>query len=250
MSDEQFWKYFNELFESIPRQGPGLNTMTAKAVGFLPRLRADQRILDIGCGSGVQTLELARRTDAKIVATDLHAPYFETLNRNATKEGLADRIMTQVADMGDLPFEDASFDVVWAEGSIFIIGFDKGLALWRRLVKPSGYLVVSDLTWYDDNPPEDVRNFCLIDPNEDISVEKRRQSIADAGYELLEEFRLPQEGWWNTYYLPLIEQLGPFEKRHQGNEEALSVAKRSRYEVELYKRYPEFFSYTFFILKR
>ena len=72
--DEHFWQYFHELFEALPRQGPGLDESTRHALGLLPPLGPDQSILDIGCGSGVQTLELARRS-RRITATDLHRPF-------------------------------------------------------------------------------------------------------------------------------------------------------------------------------
>jgi len=249
MSDELFWTYFFELYESIPRQGPGLDTCTREALKHLPVLRADQRILDIGCGAGVQTLELARSCAAEIVATDLHAPFLEMLRHNAAAEGLAGRITTQVADMADLPFADRSFDVLWAEGSSFIIGFAEGLKRWKRLLAPGAYLVVSEFTWFADNPPAELREFCVPDVKEDASPAGRRRAIAQAGYELLHEFPLPLEGWRDAYYVPLLEQLPDFEKRHAQHPEALAVAERSRHEIDLFKRYTDYFGYTFFIMK-
>lgn len=249
--DAQFWTYFHELFESIPRQGPGLDTSTREALSHLPPLRAEQRILDIGCGAGVQTLELARRCPAAILATDLHEPFLEMLKRKAQAEGyLGTRITTQMADMGELPFPDHSFDVVWAEGSSFIIGFATALERWQRLLAPDGYLVISEFTWFADDPPEELRAFCVPDPAEDASVAGRLKSIADAGYELVHSFPLPRKGWDATYYAPLAEQLTQFEARHAGNPAALEVAAHSRHELDLYKRYRDYFGYMFFIMRR
>ncbi len=249
MSEEQFWSFFHELFRSLPRQGPGLNTITDKALKCLPPLGADQRILDIGCGAGVQTLELAKKSAAEIIATDLQRPLLDILKQNTEKEGLAHRITTQVADMGDLPFEDKFFDVLWAEGSSFIIGFAKALKLWKRLIKPGGHLVVSELTWFTDDPPAELREFCLPDSKEDGTVAGRRRAIAEAGYMLLDDFPLPREGWRDAYYAPLQEKLGPFEKRHAEHPDAMAVAKHCRCEIELFKRYEDLYGYTFFILK-
>lgn len=249
MLDEQFWCYFHELYESIPRQGPGLPSSTAKALAFLPPLRADQTILDIGCGSGVQTLELARRSAARILATDLHTPFLEILKRNAQREGL-DRITVQVADMAHLPFASASFDVVWAEGSSFIIGFANGLTQWRHLLKPEGYLVISELTWTGGAIPTEWSEFCAPDPEEDMTLTGRRRAIEAAGYRLIAEFQLPREGWWDAFYLPILERLDAFEQRHAAHPQALEVVTRSRYEIDLFKRYGDSYGYTFFVLKR
>ncbi len=250
MSTNDFWTYFFKLYESTPRQGPGLDTTTRKALATLPFLTSDTRLLDIGCGSGMQTLELARSCQASIMATDIHAPFLEILQRNATKEGLAERIQTQVADMAELPFEDERFDALWAEGSIFIIGFQKGLELWRRLLKPNGYLVVSELTWFKDDPPAELREFCLMDPNEDASLPARRRAIEEAGYTLLEEFPLAREGWWDAYYKPILERLDAFEARHADHQAAMDVVKHHRTEIDLFHRYEDVYGYTFFIMKK
>ncbi len=250
MSDEQtFWTYFFELFEAIPRPGPGMDTMTAKALGCLPPLRADQQILDIGCGPGKQTLELARRCQASILATDVHEPFLKTLDHHLAQAGLAHRVTTQVADMGDLPFANASFDLVWAEGCIFIIGFAKGLAQWKRLIKPGGHLVLSELTCVSNDLPAELREFCFPDSSEDPSLEGRRNAIADAGYTVLHQFPMPREGWWEGYYVPLQEQLDAFERKYAGNPDALAVSQRSRLEIELFLRYEHLYGYTFYVLK-
>ncbi len=250
MFDEPFWKYFFELFESFPRQGPGLDVMTARALGCLPPLTSEHRVLDIGCGAGMQTLEIARKSEASLTAVDIHAPFIEMLNRRAAQEGLAGRISGYVADMNDLPFPDGTFDVLWAEGSIFILGFARGLTLWRRLLKPGGYLVVSELTWFSGNIPAELHEFCMSDPEEDASLEARRRAIEETGYRLIEEFPLPREGWWEAFYAPMFDRLDAFEERHKEHPEALAVVERCRYEIDLFHRYADLYGYTFFIMQR
>ncbi|GAM56739.1 probable transcription regulator [Vibrio ishigakensis] len=48
--------------------------------------------------------------------------------------------------MGDLPFEEDSFDVLWSEGAVYNIGFETGIRDWRKYLKSGGTLVVSELT--------------------------------------------------------------------------------------------------------
>ncbi len=247
MTTDNFWKYFFELFEALPRQGPGDKESSEKAFRLLPPLRAKQRILDIGCGSGIQTMDLARVSEARIVAIDKHPPFVDQLVKKAAEAGLSDRITAEVGDMTDLSFPDASFDVIWAEGSIFIIGFSKGLTEWRRLLEPNGYMVISEFCWFHENPAAELSEMFLREC-EVGNVEARRQAIADAGYRLVDDFILPDAGWDN-YYVPLAECLDKFEATHKDNPEALEVAAHSRHEIDLHQRYPGAYGYVFFIVQ-
>lgn len=123
MSTDNFWNYFYEIYEAIPRQGPGARESTERALRLLPFLDNRQRILDVGCGSGTQTIDLAGQTEAQIVAVDNHSPFIDQLAKRISNLSLGSKITAQVGDMNDLQFPDGSFDVIWPEGAIFIIGF-------------------------------------------------------------------------------------------------------------------------------
>lgn len=250
MSTDRFWDLFHELYEDLPRQGPGLRESTERALHLLPPLTAAQRVLDVGCGSGAQTIDLARVCEARIVAVDKHAPFLSRLRSRVAELGLGDRIEVQEGTMEDLRFPDASFDVVWSEGAIFVIGFARGLAAWRRLLVPGGYLVVSDLCWFRDDPPEELRELFLGDCPDVADVQARRDAVAASGYRLRADFVLPDAGWWESYYVPLSASLERFRAAHAGDPEALEVAARSEQEIEVYRRYPGAFGYVFFILQR
>lgn len=84
--------------------------------------------------------------------------------------------------MFEISLPDESFDIIWAEGSISNIGFEKGLREWRRLLKPKGFLVVHD----------ELRN----------TTEKLKM-IPNCGYSLLAYYPLPEDAWWIEYYGPL-----------------------------------------------
>jgi SAM-dependent methyltransferase len=250
MSTEEFWKYFFEIYEGIPRQGPGDRESTERALGLLPPLTGDHRILDVGCGSGAQTIDLARACDAQIVAVDNHPPFVSQLARRVAEAGLGGRIEAQVGDMNDLPFPDGSFDVIWAEGSIFIMGFARGLTAWRRLLAPGGHVVVSEYCWFHDDPPAELRELHLDGCSDVGDVDARRNAVARSGYRLLDDFVLPETGWWENYYVPLGECLERFHESHAGNAEALEVASRCQLEIDLYRKYVGFFGYVFFVMQR
>lgn len=250
MSLDTLPPHFFEIYEALPRQGPGDRASTERALGFLPPLTRSHRILDVGCGSGAQTLDLARATAAQIVAVDAHPPFVATLAARAAAAGLGDRIAAQVGDMGALPFPDGSFDVVWSEGAIFIIGFSKGLAEWRRLLVPGGHLVVSEFCWFLDDPPAELEEMFRGEVPDDASVDDRRRAVAANGYELIADFRLPTAVWRDSYNTPLIEQLARFRAVHAGEPEALAVAAGCERETELFKKYSAYYGYVFFVMKR
>lgn len=55
--------------------------------------------------------------------------------------------------MRALPFRSDAFGLIWSEGAIYIMGYDAGLTHWRSLLRPRGWLVVSELSWLTDQPP-------------------------------------------------------------------------------------------------
>jgi ubiquinone/menaquinone biosynthesis C-methylase UbiE len=114
---------------------------------MLKDLPTNLSILDIGCGPGMQTIELAKLSGGQIVALDIHQPFLEDLNDCVKKEGFNDRIRTVKGNMFNLDYKNNSFDLLRSECSIFVIGFEKGLCKWRRLLTVNGYLVVSEFSW-------------------------------------------------------------------------------------------------------
>ncbi|MBN2358207.1 MAG: class I SAM-dependent methyltransferase [Deltaproteobacteria bacterium] len=251
MLSDKFWSYFFEIYEAIPRQGPGDRESTERALGLLPPLTSHHRILDAGCGSGTQTIDLARATAAQIVAVDSHEAFVTQLVKRAADQGLGARIQARVGDINELAFADGSFDVIWCEGAIVIINgsFAKGLSTWRRLLVPGGHMVVSELCWLRDDPPTEVKAFFDAEGADVTDMDARRKDIAENGYRLVDDFVLPAVGWWENYYVPLGKALDRFRAAHAGDDEALEVAARSQYEIDLYRGHPDLFGYGFFVFK-
>jgi|WetSurMetagenome_2_1015567.scaffolds.fasta_scaffold393558_1 SAM-dependent methyltransferase len=250
MSAGKFWTYFYEIYEAIPRQGPGDRESTLRALRLLPPPTPGQRILDIGCGAGVQTIDLARATPGQIVAVDNHQPFVSRLAKRAAELGLADRVVASVANMNDLRFPDESFDVIWCEGAIFIMGFAQGLGSWRRLLTPDGHMVVSELCWLRADRPAELEAFFEGEGAEVGDLDARRKAIGANGYRLVGDFVLPAVAWWDNYYVPLAAELERFRARHVGDQEALGVAARSQHEIDLYRSHLEHFGYGFFVMQR
>jgi len=239
------------MFEGLPRQGPGLDEATAFAFSFLPPDAKRGKILDIGCGSGMQDLTLARICpDCQITATDLHQPFLDDLTRRAQKAGLDGRITTRRASMDNLPFDEKSFDIIWAEGSAFIIGILPALQTWKKFLKPDGYMMISDCTWFTDSPSEECTQFMHEISPDMPTVAQAEEMIRAEGYSLVGSFRLPDTGWYTHYYNPLAARLGMLKEKYAGNQDAQFIIQGLEMEMDIFRKYSKEYGYTYFIMKK
>ncbi len=144
-----------EYFSSLERQGPGSPEITIKALSFIDNLSNESCIADIGCGTGGQTMVLAQRTSGKITGVDLFPTFIDLFNSNASKFNLQERVKGITASMDKLPFQQEEMDLMWSEGAIYNIGFERGLGEWRKFIKAGGYIAVSEASWFTDERPEE-----------------------------------------------------------------------------------------------
>lgn len=241
-------QYFFEVFGALPRQGPGCKEGTLRALGMLKDLPAQPKVLDIGCGSGMQTLILAQELKTKILAIDNYRPLLDRLDSAAAREGLD--IETRELSMMEMPFAEESFDLLWAEGSIFIIGLARGLKEFRSFLRPGGYLAFTELCWFESDPPAEIRAFFdKIYPHIKMAEEVRRMAVA-AGYSVVESFNLPDSAWWNYYYMPMIERVKELKVKNAGVAEAEEVYAYCETEIEMFRRHSKSYGYTFFVLQK
>ncbi len=144
---------FFEIHTGLEREAPGGDCYTRQAFQMLPEMDRP-RILDIGCGPGASTMELARLTDGCVTGLDLHPPFVKQLRAKIEEAGLSSRVKAAHGSMFELDFPESSLDILWAEASIYIIGFERGLREWRPLLRPGGYLVASEACWLRSDPPK------------------------------------------------------------------------------------------------
>lgn len=250
---EKAWKVFFEVHSNLPRQGPGDNESTKKAYLMLPDLPLKPRILDIGCGSGMQTIELAELSNGRVEALDNYPPFLEQLKQKIAEANVSDRVHAVKGSMFDIAYADRSFDVIWSEGAIFIIGFEKGLREWKRLLKPRGFLVVSEISWLKTNQPaqvaEDLAQFWKQNYPALSTIEENLAVAKKAGYSVVGTFVLPAESWWTSYYTPILEKLPSLKQKYQGDPEALSVLAMEDAETETFRKYSAYYGYVFYILQ-
>jgi ubiquinone/menaquinone biosynthesis C-methylase UbiE len=238
-----------ELFDGIPRQGPGNNAATRRAWDLLEVVPPDPTMLDIGCGSGMQTLELARLSTGRIIALDTHQPYLTTLQQRATDAHISAYIETINCSMDAMDFAPETFDVIWSEGAIYILGFEQGLAICRPLLKPGGFLVVSNLTWFTDAPSPEPVQFWHDEQVVVRTVEENLQRIEQAGYRCLAHFPLPQEAWWEHFYCLIEQKIAPLQQKYHNDPERLAVVNNQQREIDLYRAYADQYGYEFYVMQ-
>jgi ubiquinone/menaquinone biosynthesis C-methylase UbiE len=240
--------YFLEVYGSLPRAGPGSNELTRQAFEMIPSLPESPRILDVGCGPGMQTVELLRSCGGTIVALDLLPEMIDRVNAEAASAGVSDRLDTVVQDMRHMTFPEFSFDVIWSEGAIYNLGFEAGLKEFRRFVKPGGYVAVSEAVWLKANPPTAAVEFWRDYPGID-TVDAKLQVIKQVGYELLGHFVFPRSAWVNQYYEPMERRIAEKENDWNGIPEAEAVLGEARRETSVFRHNSDYFSYAFFVMR-
>lgn len=144
-----------------------------------------KRILDIGCGIGGPVFEMARTHGAHVVGIDLEAPLIERAQQAAKRHALEQQCTFQTVEVGPLPFEDCSFDVVISSGAFTQIADKSGiLGESLRVLRPGGQLRCYDWLKPAGEYSEDMHYWFKM---EGITygletLEEYEQDLVDAGF--------------------------------------------------------------------
>jgi len=241
---------FYELFDGMPRLGPGADEATMKALNKVYKNNGEKKVLDIGCGTGAQTLLLAKNIRGKIIALDNYQPFLDQIESKTVKEELKARIKCVCMDMKNIVCKHASLDIVWGEGSIYIVGFSKGLKMVYPLMKDKAYVVFSDMNYLKDDPPAELVQFLKEECPDIITIEENIDLIEKSPFKLIDHFKLKKKDHWNPYYKPLEKRVEEYSKKYRDNSEALSISSSIQYEIDMYKKYSDYYGYVFYIMQK
>ena len=236
-----------EVFESLPRQGPGDHATTARALELCPSLPDAPRVLDLGCGAGAQTLDLLSLTRGTVTAVDAHAPFIERLRRRAAERGVAERVDARVADMTRL--DPQPHDLVWSEGALYNLGLARALDLCATQLVPGGTLAFTDAVWRSDNPPDEVRtafaDYTTMGHPDDVLA------LLDArGWSTVAHFHVPEHAWWTDFYTPMEARIDELRRKHASDAEALAALDALAEEPRMRHRHAAHYGYAFFVATR
>ncbi len=235
------------FFGGLKKQGPGDDAYTLRALRRLPTQQFSV-VVDAGCGTGRQTLILAKELNALIHAIDTHQPFLNELIRRAQKARIDHLIQTHCMDMKDIPSIFPQIDLLWSEGAAYTIGFSNALKSWASVVNPSGFVVVSELSWLHNKIPSAVKEFFASVYPDMYTIEQICKIAETAGYQVLETFILPDETWEKDYY-DILETRAKSLLDHPDSS-VIDFATDIIKEIEIFHGYKESYGYTFFILQR
>jgi SAM-dependent methyltransferase len=244
---------FDLLIEThlgLERQGPGSTEMTVKALSFIENVNTFSKVADLACGTGGQTMVLAQNITGNIIGLDFCQDFINIFNDNAKKLNLYERVNGIVGSMENLSFQKEEFDLIWSEGAIDNIGFEKGLNYWNGFLKKSGYIAITCPSWFTDERPAEIEKFwsdagCNLDTiGHNVSIMQK------SGYNLIATFTLPEKCWTDNYFIPRGTAEKTLLEKYSGNKTVEAYIESNKHEVELYSKYKQYDGYVFYVGKK
>ena len=198
-----------------------------QAFQLLPALE-QPRILDIGCGQGSQTLELAKLGGGQVVGIDVDAAALEKLRQRIVEGNLDDRISTLHVSLLDNGFDECSFDILWEEGVLHLLNSESSLPECQRLLRPGGTLVMHEtISWFENT----------------------KKKLQGFGFEFADQYLLPKHYWWTDYGAPLEQRIQAYKKAHADLEDSQELARHEA-AVAAIKNDPDRLDCGFFLVRK
>ena len=249
--DDRLLQVLLDVHSGLPRQGPGDDESTLRALAACSELPMRPAVLDVACGPGMQTIALARGSDGTITAVDLFEQFLDELRDRATDAGVRDRLQIMRADMADLPFGKDSFDLIWSEGAAYIMGITEAFTRWKEFLRPEGYIAVTEISWLVPQAEVPQRAFDVFhDQYPAITdVPGNLARIEACGYEIIDHFTLPDESWWTEYYTPLEARLDALRQKYEGDATALGFIADTTEELQVRREFGDSYGYEFIVAR-
>ena len=240
---------FLSLYADLPRQSVGADWCTQEAIGRLPPLRKPTTVMDLGCGAGRSTILLARRFRGPIAAIDYRPDLLDRLSATAKAAGLAARIALRCEDPARLKDRPGTYDLIWSEGCVQALGWEKSLKLWGPLLRARGVIALSDRVWLTDKPPAEVRDFWAGAYPAMADAAGYRRAAEQAGLSIFDSFTLPRATWWEGYYAPLIQRIAALEDDAATNPALAREIEAAKRDIAILERFGDCFAYSFYLLR-
>lgn len=232
------------------RQGPGSDAITKQAIDILGYDKnIHLNILDVGCGTGAQTIALSESLNCNIIAVDIFEEFLKALKIRSRERKVGDKIKTITCSMDEMSFAKDSFNIIWSEGAIYNIGFENGLNQWREFLKIGGYIAVSEITWITNKRPEQIQSHWVNEYPEIKTASEKIAIIEKLGFQFVGAITLPEYTWEEMYYMPMEARFKQFLTNYPGDE-SKRLIKNEMKEMKLYRKFKNYYSYVFYIMRK
>jgi ubiquinone/menaquinone biosynthesis C-methylase UbiE len=205
-----------------------LNKYTRKSYKLIPEIK-NPNILDIGCGTGVPTIELAQISGGGVTGVDNDSLSLEILQNKINTLELNNQVRFIKDSINTMDFPEKSFDIIWAEGSVFVMGFENSIKEWYRFLKPQGFLVIHD----------DVKE-----------KNKKLELVKKYGYKLIAELDLSNQIWEEEYFIPLEQLINEFKEKYPDDLELSGELNKDQMEIDQARLNPQRVSSFIVILQK
>jgi len=219
---------FDNYIDGRDKLRDNLLKYTRKTFKLIPEIQNPQ-VLDVGCGTGVPTIELAKISNGHVTGIDIDEKLLDILRRRIKEKGLNDKVSVLNKSINMMDFKKESFDIIWSEGAVFVIGFENSIKNWRKILKPNGFLVLHD----------DIKD-----------KSKKLGLIEKYGYKLIAEYDLTFDIWWNEYYSHLEKFVEDYKYKFQNDSELTSEIENDQNQVNMCKSNPEVVRSFYAIIKK
>ncbi len=239
------------VHQGLPREGPGNRASTARALELIENLPAAPEVLDIGCGPGMQTVDLASlMPQARIQAVDTHQPFLEDGARRAEAAECARRVEFSLADMRALDFAAERFDLIWCEGAAYIMGIAEALAAWPQLLKAGGHLAFTEAVWLSRSPPQTLADWWQAGYPAMGDTQACIDKVTNAGLQLVGHFVLPEAAWWDDYYKPMEARIAALRVELEDDAAGLAALEEHQREIDYFRRWSAHYGYLFVVARK
>lgn len=240
-----------EIFGGLPRLAPGSNAATMRVLDALDGIPEEARVLDVGAGTGAQSVVLAQALpNARITALDVNEHALGVLMQRAAQANVAGRISTHVGPMHAMDFPIDAFDLIWSEGSAYIMGFANALRKWKPLIRKNGYVVISECTWLTIAPSARAQDFWDAAYPAMQTLQQNLDLIAEAGYDLITTYTVPPAAWEDEYYALLEPRLAALPSTYPAGSREHKALMRIKDEIEIFRTHSDQFGYVFYALRK
>lgn len=120
-------------------------------------IKPDSKILEVACNMGMTMIQIAKTYGCHVIGIDLDETALDKARKKIRKNHLEDKLSVRNGNAFDLPFADASFDIVINEAMLtMLVGKDKDRALteYARVLKPGGILLTHDVLLLQEDSPK------------------------------------------------------------------------------------------------